>query len=372
MNVSPANLLRGPGGYRLLRLAVVLLVTSGGCRSAHYRAANMPAELLAPSSAGSQTVDLARLSGVAGGSSRLAAGDLLHLTLVSGIEDGEVRPQSGRIADDGTVNVPLVGPVPVARIDEQQAAERIHAAAIERGIYRNPQVTVSVAERAVNHVTVLGAVVSPGTHQLPRGASNLVAAIAAAGGLTEEAGPEIEVLRQAPNLLAAGKPAGESAIQLASFSAPGRANTGPRTERIDLASNTPLQPRDLRLGDQDVVMIHTQAKRVVHVSGLVRQPKQIELPHNQDLHVLDAIAMAGDKSSPVADKVYVIRRLDETSEPKVIQLSIAEAKVNGKENLRLAPGDMVSVEATIMTGVVDTLSSIFRITAGVGGNVLSF
>lgn len=354
-----------------IALVVLLLTASVGCSTGQYRASQLPTELQAPVTHGSQTMTLSRLNGMVAGSSKLAPGDLLHLTILSGLEQEEVVAKPARIAEDGTIHAPLIGTVAVANVDEQEAGERVKAASIERGIYVNPQVTVKVAQRAVNHVTVLGAVANPGTHEIPRGASNLVAALAAAGGLGEEAGTQIEVLRQPATFLAKQtEPPG--GIQLASFSAPQLAPPEARTERIDLAMAADGRPIDLRLGDQDVVMVHPADKRVIHVAGLVRNSNQFEMPKDQDLHVLDAIAMAGGRSSVVADKVFVIRRKDEQSEPVVIQLSIADAKVNGVENIRLAPGDMVSVESTPLTGLVDTLSNVFRVTAGVGGNLLSF
>lgn len=365
--------------HRLLVACVALVaLVSSGCRSGHYRAANLPVEMRAGEAEGAPNMSLARMSRLVGGSSRLAAGDLLHVTTLSGLEE-EAPVKPARVDDNGEINVPLVGMVRVVGLDEQQAAEEVRLAAIDRGIYRNPQVTVRVAERAVNYVTVLGAVAEPGTHEIPRNSSNLVAAIAAAGGFTEEAGTEVEVLRQPPSVFAnkqsafAGKSSSdsESNIQLASFDAPALQTPSARTERIDLAMKD-SRPIDFGVGDQDVVMVHPAKKRVIHVAGLVRRPDQFEMPRDQDLRVLDAIAMAGGMSSPVADKVFVIRRPADQMEPRVIQLSLSQAKVSGSENLRLAPGDLVSVEATAATHVVDTLSQVFRITAGVGGNLLSF
>lgn len=277
-----------------------------------------------------------------------------------------------RVSDDGTVEVAPIGPIEIAGLDPQQAAQRIRTASIARDIYRHPQVTIQITERATNYVTVLGAVSQPGTHQLPRGASNLVTAIAAAGGFTEEAGTEVEVLRQGKHFLASHESAAEGEVHQASFHAPPLDSSSPRSERFDLAAAGVGKSQDMRLSDQDVVMVHPARERVIHVAGLVRQPNQFALPKTQDLHVLDAIAMAGGASSPVADKVYVIRRSEGEGEPVVIKVSIRRAKLEGSENLRLSPGDMVSVESTPATAVVDTLSSIFRITAGVGGNVFSF
>ena len=355
----------------LLPLLAVALV---GCQSGQYYAASLPVEMRAPVTHGAPNMSLSRLSSMSAGTSKLAPGDLLNVTVLSGLEE-EPTAKPARVGDDGSINVPLVGVVRVAGLDEQQAAELVRMAAIDRGIYRNPQVTISVDQRAVNYITVLGAVSEPGTHPVPKSSSNLLVAIAAAGGFTEEAGTEVEVLRQPANFLAENASEGDSPIRQVSYESTRVGKPSMQSERIDLAmleGDSASSQVDLYLGDQDVIMVHPSKKRVVHVSGLVREPNQFEMPRDQDLHVLDAIAMAGGASSPVADKVFVIRRLEEEGEPKVVQVSIAKAKVDGQENLRLAPGDMVSVERTLSTSVVDTLSHVFRVTAGVGGNLLSF
>ena len=368
--VSPYSHLLDGRHAALLSVAVLVLATAG-CYSGHYQAASLPSELRAEATHGAPNMSLAKLSTMVGGTSKLAPGDLLHVTVLSGLEE-EATSKPARVGDNGAINVPLVGAVSVAGLDEQQAAELVRVAAIERGIYRDPQVTVSVAKRAVNQITVLGAVSEPGTHEVPKSASNLVAAIAAAGGFTEEAGTEVEVLRQPRSIFAQAPSKSEDGdVQLAAFTSPPLNAPHSRTERIDLAKLGDA-PVDFGVGDQDVVMVHPAEKRVIHVAGLVRQPNQFEMPRDQDLYVLDAVAMAGGESSPVADKVFVIRRLEGQVEPRVIELSMAEAKVNGDANLLLAPGDLVSVEATPLTHVVDTLSQVFRITAGVGGNLLSF
>jgi len=70
--------------------------------------------------------------------------------------------------------------------------------------------------------------------------------------------------------------------------------------------------------------------------------------------------MAGGLSSQVADKIYVIRHVSDQPEPVVIQVSVRDAKTSGQENLALAPGDVVSVEQTPATVMVDGLKSLVR------------
>jgi hypothetical protein len=87
---------------------------------------------------------------------------------------------------------------------------------------------------------------------------------------------------------------------------------------------------------------------------------------------LDAIAMAGGTTSVVADKVFVIRQSAGMPQPAVIKVSIARAKRHGDENLLLSAGDLVSVESTVSTMTLDTVSKFFRVALGLSGNVAAF
>ena len=62
----------------------------------------------------------------------------------------------------------------------------------------------------------------------------------------------------------------------------------------------------------------------------------------------------------VANDVRVIRRLPSQQEPIVIDVSVSEAKANGDANLRLAPGDLVSVEETALTATLGAMKSFIR------------
>ena len=189
------------------------------------------------------------------------------------------------------------------------------------------------------------------------------AAISAAGGLTEDAGSEVEVMRQpAPTRFAQQEPVeGEDGVvrqvshtALPTGLTPQVATRGAGAEPIMLRINlaqaaTGESSLGRQLGDRDVVMVLPRKKRVIHVAGLVKKPDQFELPHDQDVRVLDAIAMAGGRSSTIADKVFVVRQQGVETEPAVIELSVSKAKQSGKENLILMAGDLVSVESTVAT-----------------------
>jgi polysaccharide export outer membrane protein len=388
-----------------LRAAVICAIGASilaGCRTADYTARKMPPALRVAPAPANSGINLERMGEGGSGTAQIGAGDLVEITLVSGNGEERVTPVPARVAHDGTLLVPLVGAVAVGGLEPIAAEQRIAAAAIERGIYRQPCVTLTVTEPAVNRITVLGAVSRPGVVELPRGASDLASALAAAGGLAKDAGTQVDIMHRNTAPFLAGQPSqfqgGTDGVRLASYVDPAHPAVPPfgppaplavdgaqsplpvamqvpqpATTRIDLAQATgPIAPQSRKLDDRDVVMVLPQERRVIHVSGLVKRPDQFEVPQGQDVRLLDAIALSGGTTSPLADKVLVIRQLQDMSQPAVIKASIAGAKRNGDENLLLAAGDLVSVESTATTMALDTVSKFFRMAIGFNGRVTGF
>src|SRR5262249_29553585 len=87
---------------------------------------------------------------------------------------------------------------------------------------------------------------------------------------------------------------------------------------------------------------------------------QFTLPVDQEIHMLDALAMAGGRTMEIADKVRVIRKVPGREEPVVIEASVRDAKRDGRSNIRLAEGDIVTVEETPLTFTVGTLREFIR------------
>jgi protein involved in polysaccharide export with SLBB domain len=119
-------------------------------------------------------------------------------------------------------------------------------------------------------------------------------------------------------------------------------------------------------------MVRPQEKEVVFVGGLVNKAGQFELPRDQDVHLLDALMLGGGLSSPVADKVLVLRQLPDKSGSVTIQASVRKAKRDAAENLRIAAGDTVIVEQTPATAVVEAMTRLIRVTIGVADQTSIF
>lgn len=109
----------------------------------------------------------------------LGAGDAFEVNVY---DDKELSGKY-RVADDGSIDFPLVGRIEVAGLGQAAIAQRIQQALQDKKILRNPQVSVFVTERSSKRVNVMGAVEKPGTLKLVSGMT-VVQAISEAGGFT--------------------------------------------------------------------------------------------------------------------------------------------------------------------------------------------
>ena len=388
----------GRCGHALFPLIFAMAI-SAGCQSGTYRAASLPLEYRTPTVANHASVNLARFSSSGLSNTQITRGDLLKVTISSGRDEEKLTPVLTRVSNDGTIDLSTIGLVRVAGLEPVEASKNIAVASVERGIYRKPNVTLSVQSKAMNKITILGEVAEPGLHEMPRSSCDLISVLGVAGGLTKDADTSIEIIRHNPEVFSKreievpmgpnrnavsghSNRAGDSEQQVsyadlgkpipsgAQMDSMGIATT--ESEWIDLTDPSKHTPRDYHLHDRDVVLIHKRKQRLVYVMGLVKKPGQFNLPNNQDVHLLDAVALAGGLSSAVADKVLIIRHAEGDPQPLAIKASLNTAKNDGRENIRLAAGDTITIERTPATIIVDTFANIFRITMGVSGNTLAF
>ena len=384
-------------------LAAVAMLAAPGCANRVIRASRMPARYQAAMVTNAKVADLGRLSMPTTSSSLIEPEDVVDVTISSGLETAtQMTPTPVRVDDNGLAMIALVGEVPLAGLEPFQAEQRIAAAAVERGLYRAPQVTVTMKKKAVNRITVIGAVEKQGVQELPRSQSTLLDALVAAGSLNDKAGTTIEVRRHgaAVRQMAAAEAApaapqgpglndGDGEIQLASgmspirrlpgpgrqpqrLPAPGQAAAAPETVTIDLTELDPAGRNNMTLRDGDVVRVETRDPTPISVIGLVNKPGQYEMPVGQPVHVLDAIALAGERSNGWADKIYITRHVKGENEPVVIETSVMQAQHNNEHNVRLAPGDVVSIEKTPQTVIYGVFTTIVRFSIVAGQSVPIF
>ena len=121
----------------------------------------------------------------------IGPGDLLHVQVF----DTPELEQSGRVTDDGNLQLIMGGKVKVAGLTPGEAARAIEAALLRNHILLKPHVLVTVAEYATQKVSILGQVKAPGAYTIetPR---SVLDVLSLAGGLTELADRRILIERK--------------------------------------------------------------------------------------------------------------------------------------------------------------------------------
>ena len=219
---------------------------------------------------------------------------------------------SGRytVETDGAFSFPLIGRVEAAGRTVEELEETLRTRLLD-GYFRNPRITVAVAEYRSQQVFVMGEVRSPGAYPLAAETS-LIEVLSLAGSLTPQAsGVAVIVRRDGESVRESG--AGSAADHNGDGdNGPGRPSgkpwpaENPNTVRVNLRD---LQSGDLSgnimLRDGDTVFIPRAA--VVYVFGEVREPGSF--PIQEGLTVLQALSLAGGTTEFAALKRITIVRL---------------------------------------------------------------
>ncbi len=129
---------------------------------------------------------------LADGSYQLAPSEVVKVTVFQ--EDDLTA--TARIAEDGTVQLPLIGSVIVGGKTIRQAAATIEAA-LRQDYLVHPQVSVTIAEFAKRRFAILGQVQRPGTYEIPVNESlDVIQAVGLAGGYTRSANPSKIIVKR--------------------------------------------------------------------------------------------------------------------------------------------------------------------------------
>ena len=188
-----------------------------------------------------------------------------------------------RITDSGSIDLPVLGSVPVAGLTAPEIRARLEAILVEKYVNR-ANVSVVVKEFANKPVSVLGAVLRPGSLSIS-GRWTLMTAITAAGGLSDKAGRRILVLRRSENGLS-------DTLEI---------RTDDLFQNATELWNIPIQPAD-------VINVVPRTQISVFCLGQVNTPGAIQFDSDDRLTLLSVIAKAGGLNDRASNKIRVKRR----------------------------------------------------------------
>jgi polysaccharide export outer membrane protein len=245
---------------------------------------------------------------------RIGQQDLLEVR-VFGVDE---LSQTVRVADDGSITMPLLGRLQVGGLTKTEL-ERLVRDLLEERFVKDPQVTVFVAEYESRRVAVSGAVKLPGTYQM-LGQKTLLEMISMAGGLAADMGQRIIVFRRRE-----GGATERLTIDL---------------ERLVFAADPTL---NLTVVPGDIIYVPTVEKLRIFVSGAVRNPNLYEVPRANPVTVLKAITLAGGTTDRAADKKIQIMRTDENGQRVALTVNLRRIKRGKDEDPLLQADDIVLV-----------------------------
>ena len=216
-----------------------------------------------------------------------------------------------RILKTGESSFPLLGPVKISGMSVAAAATHLRTL-YSKDYLVDPKLNLTVAEYSTEFVAVFGAVRTPGQIPMPvSGRLDLVTAISAVGGLTENADVNgIQLMRAA-----------------------GTSSTFSMEAIQGAAGRTPLAA-----GDRITVNQSEFVGKTVTMLGQVGKPGPLPFPLKGKLDLVGAIAMAGGLTDMANPKKVTINRKGTIT---VVDFKIISQR--GDRPFLLQPDDVVTV-----------------------------
>jgi polysaccharide export outer membrane protein len=275
---------------------------------------------------------------------RIGPQDLLEISV---FEAPELN-RAVRVSASGEISIPLVGAVQAAGLTPK-ALEFVLQELLRRTYMKDPHVSVFMKEMQSHPVSVFGAVKKPGVFQID-GPKSLVEILSMAEGLAEDAGDTVIVMRGAAlpggRELApdASSPKAMPAVPTASDPRGSDNQAGGTT--VESSLKNLLESGDPRYNvtvyPGDVVKV-TRAG-VVYVEGDVKKPGGFMLKTNENISVLQAVALAeGLTRTAAGSRARIIRTNEGTGARTEIPIDLNKILAGGLTDAMLRPNDIVFV-----------------------------
>jgi len=281
-----------------------------------------------------------------------------------------------RVSDDGAISLALLGSIQAAGLSTRQL-QAVLEDRLRLTYMKDPQVSVFVQEMRSHPVSVFGAVEKPGVYQI-RCAKTLVEVLSMAQGLANDAGDTVIVVRHTgdPGDLAVAALLDSRSTAVRDFpseavvpipSTASRAtedtagiegitiNLKDLLDSSDPRSNVLVYPGD---------MVKVARAGIVYVMGQVHKPGGFLLKTNENISVLQAIALAEGLTSNAKGKEARIFLGGTNGSPKEVPINLDKILAGKAPSPLLKPDDVLFVPNS---GGKEALHVLEQSTAGIVG-----
>src|SRR5712664_3047134 len=268
---------------------------------------------------------------------------------ISGPELSDLPNKPVRIDGEGDIQVPRVGRVHVAGLTVQQAEQEINKALSKYILH--PQAVVSVAEVRSQPVSILGAVNTPGVHQV-QGHKTLLEMLALAGGIRPDAGYSVRITRQLDW--------GCIPLPKAELDASGRFSVAELNLKQIMEAKNPEE--NIQIFPHDVISV--PKAEMVYVIGEVKRSGGFVLGEHQSISVLQALSLAeGLNGTADARHARILRLKRDADQREELSVDVKDVLNGKKADIALRGDDILcipggtckkaalrAIEAAVQTG----------------------
>jgi len=273
--------------------------------------------------------------------SRIGPDDLLDITVFEAPDLNRTL----RVSANGEISFQLLGAIKAGGLTPRQL-ELILQESLRRTYMKDPHVGVFVRELQSHPVSVVGAVKRPGVFQI-RGTKTVLELLSMAEGLADDAGDTVVVMRGATE----PRTNGEGQIKVSSgadeettANVPTLVETRGEIVEINLKSlmdsvdpafNLPVHPGDI---------VKVPRAGIVYVVGEVRKPGGFVLRNNENITVLQALALAeGLTRTSLKSQARIIRTDQGTDKRIETPIDLGKVLASKSSDILLQPNDILFV-----------------------------
>lgn len=267
--------------------------------------------------------------GKAGGTYVLGSEDSITVRVM---DIDEYSPQNLgviKIDPEGDISIPVAGRMHVAGLSVEQLEANVAKALTS--IMNDPKVTVTVTEFGSRPVSVLGAVRSPGVHQIS-GRKTLFEVLSLAGGLSADAGNTIKITRRVD---AGPLPLANFRRDLSGEFFVGSLDVKSVMEARDPGVNIYVLPNDV---------ITVPKAEMVYVVGAVKRSGGFVLNEKEQMSALQALSLAEGLDNVASAKGARILRQDDAGNARAeIPINLSSILQGSAKDVQLHANDILFV-----------------------------
>lgn len=241
----------------------------------------------------------------------------------------ELNARAFRIDRSGDVDLPLIGRTRAAGLTAEQLEDEIDAR-LKRYLV-DPKAVVSVTDFRSQPISILGAVNTPGVHQV-QGQKSLYEALSLAGGLREDAGNTVNITRQLKR--------GRVPLANAKDDPTGQFSIASVPVKDILQANNPAA--NIAIAPEDVISV--PKAEVIYVIGSVHKPGEFTLGQNASFSALQVLSLAeGLEATAAGAKAKILRIAPGGSARAEIPVDLKSILAGKAEDVQIKANDILFV-----------------------------